>query len=62
MILNTKRIHDYFWRNFPAFKSFICWHGHGLWFIARQIVIVGNSTQVTKTIIRLSVGGYSQVS
>ena len=37
-------------------------HGHGLWVIARQIVIVGNSKRVTKTIIRLSVGGYSQVT
>ena len=25
MILNTKRIHNYFRRNFSAFKSFICW-------------------------------------
>ena len=68
MILNTKRIHNYFGRNFSAFKSFIMLarksdgHGHGLWVTARQIVIVGNSKRVTKTIFRLSVGGYSQVT
>ena len=52
MILNTKRIHTSFWRNFPArakqnnaFNSFICWQEKATIAAVRslrtKIVIVG---------------------
>ena len=46
MILNTKRIYNYFWRIFRAFKSFICCQEKATatafeLLHARQIVIVG---------------------
>ena len=69
MILNTKRIHNSFWRN--AFKSFICRQEKATAAAIRplctKIVIVGNGIWVknyltvlvyTKTIVNLSVSVY----
>ena len=67
MILNTKRIHNSFWRN--AFKSFICRQekatAAAIRSLCTKIVIVGNGIWVvytkvvyTKTIVNLSVSVY----